>query len=268
MTSSPKLQSLFTILVISLLASNCYKTEKADLVVHNAVIYSVDENFTTYAAMAIRDGEIIELGAEREIMNRYDAKEVVDAQKRSVFPGFYDAHAHFLGAATNKGELNLFETESKEDMIARVISFASANKRSWIVGRGWDQNTWANNQFPDKTEIDSLFPETPVYLMRIDGHSALVNQRALDLAGITEATVISDGIIEKNTDGKLTGIVIDGASKRVEDKINPLPKKLLYNLIAETQKECFEAGVTTITDAGLSVKEILFLDSLHKSGDS
>ena len=267
MMSSQKLQSLFTILVISLLASSCYKTEKADLVVHNAVIYSVDENFTTYAAMAIRDGQIVELGAEREIMNRYDAKEVVDALKRPVYPGFYDAHAHFLGAATNKGELNLFGSKSKEDLIAKVISFAATNQRSWIVGRGWDENLWVDSQFPDKAEIDSLFPDTPVYLMRIDGHSALVNQRALDLADINSETVISDGIIEKNAKGELTGIVIDGASKRVEDKISPLPKSLLYKLIAQTQRECFEAGVTTITDAGLSVNEILFLDSLHKSGD-
>ena len=255
------------LLILSALFSGCYKTEKADLVIHNAVIYSVDENFSTYQAMAIADGKIIELGAEREIMNRYKAKEYVDAKSRAVFPGFYDAHSHFLGTATNKGELNLFGVASEKEMIEKVIAFNQKNEREWIVGRGWDQNLWAEKTFPDKAILDSLFPDKPVYLMRIDGHSALVNQKALDLAEITPETEISTGIIEKNEDGSLTGIVVDGASSLVESKIPSLPTGLVTTYISETEQECFQVGLTTVTAAGISVKEVLFLDSLQKKGN-
>lgn len=251
------------ILFLSVLLSSCIKTEKADLVIHNAVIYSVDENFTVYQAMAIADGKIIELGAEREIMNRYKADKFVDAGSRAVFPGFYDAHSHFLGTATNKGELNLFGVESDKEMIEKVIAFAEKNDREWIVGRGWDQNIWNDKAFPEKTKLDSLFPNRPVYLMRIDGHSALVNQRALDLAGITAETKIADGIIEKNPEGKLTGMVIDGASTLAERQIAPLENSRVAELLLQTEMECFNAGLTTVTTAGISVKELLFLDSLQ-----
>ncbi len=257
----------FIILITGVLATSCYKTKKADLVVHNAVIYSVDENFTTYQAMAIADGKIIELGAEREIMNRYKADKFIDAGSRSVYPGFYDAHSHFLGAATNKGELNLFGVKSESEMIEKVIAFAEKNNREWIVGRGWDQNIWAAKAFPEKAKLDSLFPDRPVYLMRIDGHSALVNQRGLDLAGITAETKIADGIIEKDAQGKLTGIVIDGASTLAERQISPLKNTRVAELLAETEMECFKAGLTTVTAAGISIKELLFLDSLQKQGN-
>ncbi len=260
-------KSAFYILLLIAITTSCYKTEKADLVVHNAVIYSVDENFTTYQAMAIADGKIIELGAEREIMNRYKADKVVDARSMPIFPGFYDAHSHFLGTATNKGELNLFGVESESEMIQKVIAFAKKNDSEWIVGRGWDQTIWENKTFPNKAMLDSLFPDRPVYLMRIDGHSALVNQIGLDLVGITNKTQISDGIIEKDKGGNLTGIVVDGASKLAEKEIPPLSEALVAKLLAETEMECFKAGLTTVTAAGISIKELHFLDSLQSAGN-
>lgn len=261
------LKASFIILIAGLLVTGCYKTEKADLVIHNAVIYSVDENFTIYQAMAIADGKIIELGAEREIMNRYNADKVIDAGLRAVFPGFYDAHSHFLGTATNKGELNLFGIESESKMIEKVKAFANKNDREWIVGRGWDQNIWSEKVFPEKAQLDSLFPDRPVYLMRIDGHSALVNQRALDISEITADTKLSTGIIEKDKEGKLTGIVVDGAASMVEKNIPGLANSRVAAFLAETEQECFKLGLTTVTAAGISIKDLHFLDSLQNKGD-
>lgn len=261
------IRTLVVVISISLFATSCYKTEKADLVVHNATIYSVNEDFTTYQAMAIRDGKIIELGAEREIMNRYRADKVVDARTRSVYPGFYDAHSHFLGAAKNKGELNLFGVSSENEMIERAIAFAATTDRDWIVGRGWDQHLWETQDFPTKTVLDSVFPDRPVYLMRIDGHAALVNQAALDIVGITPDTELSDGIIIKDAQGALTGIIVDGAASRVSKYITPLSTELVVGFVKEIEQDCFRAGLTTVTAAGISVKNLMLLDSLHKSGD-
>lgn len=267
MKTSQTLKTLVAVVGITFLLTSCYKTEKADLVVHNATIYSADENFTTYQAMAIRDGEIIELGAEREIMNRYRADKVIDARTRPVYPGFYDAHSHFLGAAKNKGELNLFDLESENEMIERTIAFAAKSDRDWIVGRGWDQNLWEVKDFPTKTALDSIFPDRPVYLSRVDGHAALVNQAALDIAGIAPDTEYTDGIIVKDDQGALTGILVDGAASRVSKHITPLSKELIVDFVNDIEQDCFRVGLTTVTEAGISVKDLMFLDSLHDSGD-
>ena len=134
------------------------------------------------------------------------------------------------------------------------------------MGRGWDQNIWSEKSFPEKAKLDSLFPDKPVYLMRIDGHSALVNQRALDLAGITPETELPTGIIEKNEEGMLTGIVVDGAASLIENKIPNLAGSQVATYLSKTEEECFQLGLTTVTAAGISVKELLFLDSLQRKG--
>lgn len=129
----------FFILCFSCFVS-CYRSEQADLVIHNAYIITVDPQDSQVEAMAIKDGKIIALGAEREILNRYQAAETIDARKKIIYPGFIDAHAHFLGYATNKGELSLHGVQSQAELIARVEKFAASSAREWIVGRGWDRS--------------------------------------------------------------------------------------------------------------------------------
>ncbi len=256
------------LLLLALLAAltGCFKSEDADLVVHNANIYSVDENFTTHQAMAIRDGKIIELGPEREILNRYNAKEKLDARKMWVYPGFIDAHSHFLGYARNKGELALWQVTSETDMISKAAAFAKKSDRHWIVGRGWDQNLWDNKNWPTRTVLDSLFPDRPVYLTRVDGHAALVNAEALRLAGIDSNTRISGGAVLLDANGEPTGVLIDRAKDLVKNIIPQVSGDQLIKLIKEAEADCFAAGLTGVTDAGIKVKEVGLLDSLHKAG--
>jgi predicted amidohydrolase YtcJ len=261
-----KLKFLVLYALAVAILSSCFQSEKADLVVHNALIYSVDENMTTHEAMAIKDGVIIELGQERQILNKYKAKEVVDAKMRPVFPGFYDAHSHFLGYADNMAEANLFGTKSPEEVLERLKDFASTNNREWIVGRGWDQNDWQVQEFPTKEMLDSLFPETPVYLNRVDGHAAWVNSAAIQSIGFDAETNIPGGAILKNQKGELTGIMLDRAGEVIEEIIPPLSREIKLDLIAKAQKNCVEAGLTTVTDAGLHSRDILFIDSLQKAG--
>ena len=261
-----KILSAVAFFVLATFLFGCYKTERADLVVHNAVIYSMDVDNTTYQAMAIRDGKIVEMGAERQIMNRYRTDRIVDAQTQVVYPGFYDAHSHFLGYARNKAELSLYGSRSQKEMMDRVVKFAATSDRRWIVGRGWDQNLWEDKSFPTKDELDLRFPDRPVILTRIDGHAALVNSAALREAGIDTSTFIHGGAILKDKNGQLTGVLIDLATERVSNVVPPLDKNLLNHLIEKAQEDCFAYGLTTVTDAGLPVEDILFIDSLHQSG--
>jgi len=254
------------LLALTAALTGCFKSEDADLIVHNATIYSVDDNFTTHQAMAIRDGKIIELGPEREILNRYNAKEKLDARKMWVYPGFIDAHSHFLGYARNKGELALWQIGSEAEMIEKTAAFAKTSDRHWIVGRGWDQNLWSDKQWPTRAVLDSLFPDRPVYLTRVDGHAALVNREALRLAGINSETRIDGGSVMLDSDNQPTGILIDRAKDKVKDIIPSIGGDLLIELIQAAQADCFTAGLTGVTDAGISVKEVELIDSLQQAG--
>jgi predicted amidohydrolase YtcJ len=191
MISKPPLLAL---LVLTMLFS-CVKQE-VDLIVHNATIYTVDEQFSIAEAMAISGNRIVDIGPEHEVLNKYAAKKTIDAEKKAVFPGFIDAHCHFYGYGLSLQKVNLTGTSSFQEVISRLIAFHTAHPDQWITGRGWDQNDWEDKHFPNKTLLDSLFPDVPVFVKRIDGHAALANQVALTEAGITPTTRIEGGIIE------------------------------------------------------------------------
>ncbi|MEP7170512.1 MAG: amidohydrolase, partial [Bacteroidota bacterium] len=143
-------------------------------------------------------------------------------------------------------------------------TYSKTNKFSWILGRGWDQNDWSIKEFPDKTILDSLFPNTPVFLMRVDGHAILVNQKTLDIAGITSKTKITGGEVEVKN-GILTGILIDNAKDSVRKLIPEFTEELKAEALMTGQKNCFEVGLTTVSDAGLEREKISLIDSLQKS---
>ena len=149
-----------------------YKSEQADLVIHNATIYTVDDQFAIAAAVAVKNGKIIAVGAEREIMNVFKADRVLDAQRGFVYPGFIDAHSHFIGYGETLNRVNLVGTKSWDDCIDRIkIHRKKFPDQIWIQGRGWDQNDWDVKEFPTNEKLNELFPDTPLYVKRIDGHA-------------------------------------------------------------------------------------------------
>ena len=259
----------FYFLIVALsttIISSChFKSKEADLILHNAVIFTVDDQFSTKEAMAIKDGKIIAIGPEREILNEYSAKEVIDCGKKFIYPGFIDAHCHFLGYGRTLQEVNLVDANSFEEVITRVVAFNNEQHPQWIRGRGWDQNDWPESDFPTKEKLDSLFPDTPVVLRRIDGHAMLVNQIVLDLAGIKSDVGIKGGEV-KMLNGKPTGILIDNAMLAVE-KIIPQPSKEFdTRALLDAQKNCFDVGLTTVDDAGIMKADVDLIKELHASG--
>jgi predicted amidohydrolase YtcJ len=258
---------LFSISLILTLTS-CIRGEKADLIVHNAVIYSVDENFTVYEAMAIKDGIIIDMGKENQILNKYSSDNIYDAKKSSIFPGFIDAHCHFLGYGLSLQQVDLNNVLSMEEMVSRCEIFQKEHPSSngWIVGRGWNNNLWENNNFPSNELLTKAFPDTPVLLRRIDGHGALANQKALDLAGIVDTTKIAGGHIEI-LEGKITGMLMDNAVDMVLSKIPSPTENEKRKAILDAQKNCFEVGLTTVDDAGIDKADVFLLEKMEKSGE-
>ena len=263
------MKSLSTFSVFSILAfilSSCSQKQKADLIVRNAIVYTVDSLFSTAESFAVKDGKFIAIGSNTEIETKYEAKETVDAQGKAIYPGFIDSHCHFYGYGKGLTSVNLVGTKSFEEVIQRVVQYAKTNKSEWIIGRGWDQNDWAVKEFPSKKQLDSIFPHTPVFLQRIDGHAALANNEAISRCHINIDKKVEGGIIEM-ANKEFTGIFIDNAVELLNKEIpQPTKEEITASLLA-AQKNCFAVGLTTVDDAGLEKKIIDQMDALQKSGE-
>jgi len=232
----------------------------------NAKVYTVNENFAMAKGFAVKDGKILEVADSETLQLKYKADDTYDAKGRTIYPGFIDAHAHFYGLGLQLQKVDLTGTQSFDEVIERIVKFQEKNKVDFITGRGWDQNDWEDQHFPNKERLDKLFPNTPVAVTRIDGHALLANQKALDLAGITPNTKVEGGEIEIK-DGKLTGILIDNPMSLVRNVIPEPTKEEAINGLMEAQKIAFNLGLTTIDDAGLRKDAIMLIDSLQQSGD-
>lgn len=244
----------------------CQGKKEVDLVVHNARVYTVDGEFSIREAFAIKDGKFVETGSSEDILNKYNATEVVDAGGLPVYPGFYDAHSHFLGFARTLMQADLMGSESFDEIITRLQAFRQEfPDAQWLVGRGWDQNLWPVKNFPDRRDLDAAFPDIPVYIVRVDGHAALANSKALELAGINQPVSVDGGSIEFKG-GRLTGILVDNAMNAVTAQIPEPTEDELVSLLQKAQELSVELGLTTVNDAGLDRPQIEFLDNLYKEG--
>jgi len=245
--------------------SACKFRQKVSSIVHHAKIYTADKNFSIQQAMAIEDGKIVATGSNDEILKAYDADDITDMAGKNIYPGFIDAHCHFTGYATDMWKCDVTGTTSFEEVIAELTRYAATAKTTWLFGRGWDQNDWAIKEFPTKEKLDALFPDRPVFLKRVDGHAALVNQKALDIAGITTSTKIDGGTIEIRN-GLLTGILVDNAMDIAENKIPLIDDKLAVQYFLQAQDTCFSYGLTGVHDCGISEHTIQLVDAAQQAG--
>ncbi|MEP3571205.1 MAG: amidohydrolase, partial [Flavobacteriaceae bacterium] len=177
-----------------------------------------------------------------------------------------DAHCHFYGLGLNQQVVDLVGTSSFGEIVDRVVAFQKEQPTNFIRGRGWDQNDWKVKEFPTKDKLDELFPDTPIALERVDGHAYLVNQKALDLAGITVNTQVEGGEIVKKG-GKLTGVLVDNPMALI-DAVTPKPtRKTQIQALKDAEQLCLDYGLTTVDDAGLHRHTIELIDSLQGTGD-
>ncbi len=257
------MRTCFFMLFFSLIIS-CNTMNRADLLVYNAVVYTVDSLFTMQEAMVIKDGKILETGNYAELKNKYNAVEELDAKGKYIYPGFNDAHAHFVGYALSLKKVNLTNTKSWNEVLERVRAFAEKNPDGWITGRGWDQNDWDVKTFPDNNLLNKFFPDRPVMLTRIDGHALIANDDALKAAGLQATDKISGGEIIVS-EGKMTGVLIDNAMNALTAKVPEPSETLMQSALQEAQKNCFALGITSLTDCGLSYKDVEFLQKMYKN---
>ena len=239
-------------------------SEKVDLIVYNATIYSVDPYNTKYSSLAVKDGKFKYVGGD-EILSTFSSQNIINAQGLPIYPGFIDSHAHFYDLGFYLNQVDLKNTQSLEEVIDRVTEFDAENNPNFILGRGWDQNDWKNKTFPTNTLLNEKFPDKPVVLRRIDGHAYLVNDYALKLAGIDNSTKVKGGEIVK-IGNRLTGVLIDNSMRLVNNIIPEPSKEESIQALLSAQDLAFKYGLTTISDAGLTKEQIYLIDELHKDG--
>ncbi len=257
------MKSILYALLFSAIFSACSQKEQADVIVYSAKVYTVNEQFDTVEAFAVKDGKILDLGSSKDIRSKFSAENEVDANGKAIYPGFIDAHAHFFGYGQSLQAVDLRDTKSWLEILQRLTDFAKTHPDGWLIGNGWDQNDWENKAFPNNKELSKLFPNRPVFLNRVDGHAAIVNQKAFNEAGITGEQKLTGGdMLTEN--GKLTGVLIDNAVGLVESKIPAPNAKLAEKILTDAQKNCFAAGLTTIDDCGLPYQMVDLIQKLQQ----
>jgi predicted amidohydrolase YtcJ len=260
------MKKITLIIPILLIIVSCSHFKKeADLIIHNAKIYTVNNNFAMAEALAVKDGKFIAVGENKEIINNYESENKINLNGKPVYPGFIDPHCHFFGYSMNLRQVNLVGTDSFDSIIEKLKQYNKKNNPEWLVGRGWDQNDWKVKKFPDKDKLDREFPDKPVFLKRIDGHAAIVNSKALKIAGIDENTQIEGGKILKEN-GQPTGVLIDNAAGLVSKHIPEPTREEKINALQKGAENCFGVGLTTVADAGLPYQSIQLMDSLQQNG--
>lgn len=251
-------------LILLLIFTRCTTNTEVDLIVYNAKIYTVDSTFSTAEAFAVKNGIFIDIGKSDDILKRYNAKETIDAHQKAVYPGFYDAHGHSFLLANAMQEVDVTGVKTMDELVERIQKYRQINPdKKWIVGAGWDQNIWEDKSFPTKDSLDKFFPNTPIFLSRIDYHTALVNGKALEIAQIDSAQIVEGGMIVGDAAGAPTGVLIDNAMLLVKKFIPLIAEHDLLNNLQQAQDSLFAVGLTSIVDAGLNEEQLDHIKSFY-----
>ena len=247
--------------------TSCNQKTPVDLIVHNAVVYTVDDDFTKAQAFAVKDGKFVAVGDEETIMNQYAAMETIDAQGDAVYPGFMDGHCHFTSYGENLIRwANLKGCRSFDEVIERLKAHDSLYPSEWLLGRGWDQNRWEMAEFPDNERLAEVFPAKKVLLTRVDGHAVLVSKEVLELAGIDQNTKM-DGGMAIVKDGRCTGVLLDNLADAAKALVPKMETEQRVQAFMKAQENCMAVGLTSVTDAGLNIATIELIDSMQQAGE-
>ena len=256
------MKSIFKAMLLLLIGATSCTNHNADLIIHNARIYTVNDSFELASTLVVKDGKFIAVGNE-DLLEKYSAAAKLDLKGIPVYPGLIDAHCHFYQLGLAQEHVDLRGAKSVEEVIARLKAFASTSEAKVLMGRGWDQNLWEEKVFPSKEILDKAFPDKLVVLERIDGHAAYVNSNVLTAAKITKDTKVEGGevIIANN---EPTGILIDKASDLAYAILPEPSREEQIIALQKAEKIAFANGLTTVDDAGLNRAQLELIDSLQR----
>jgi predicted amidohydrolase YtcJ len=237
----------FILLAISI--SGCYKGKSVDVVIHNARIHTMNDSDAIFEAIAIKDGKIIEVGPEQQILNKYTSEEEIDAGGKDIYPGLTDFNGHIFELAKRKLSLDLTGTRSYDELLVRLEKYSQLNSSSFIVGRGLDTSLWNSKEKFSNERLNSSFSKIPVCLYLIGDEVFLANNALLNQSKIES----KDGIIKGNSIEKIATI------------IPSYSKDQLKKIFLEIQNQLFQYGITGVHEAGVTFENLQLFKELVKS---
>ena len=258
-------------LILSLLALFIFGCEdqKADMIIHNGVIYTMNDLNPITEAVAVGDGKIIALGKYRDLDPLINAKtKIINLSGAMMTPGIIEGHGHFYGLGLAKMQLDLSKTESYQDLIDMVSdAVRNSNPGEWILGRGWHQSKWSDNKddfvkgFQTHDRLSEVSPKNPVWLKHASGHAGFANQNAMDIANVNRETEFGfGGEIIKDLSKEPTGVFNERAQGLISSHIdNNLSEDSDIRAIELAVKTSLENGITSFHDAGTGKKTIEIL---------
>ena len=258
------------ILPLILLLIGC-ETEKADMIIHNGTIYTMNDLMPTTESVAIRNGKIIALGKYRDLDDLITPRtKIINLNGAMMTPGLIEGHGHFYGLGLAKMQLDLSTAESYAELVSMVSdAIDRSNPGEWILGRGWHQSKWSDNAdsfikgFQTHDSLSKISPNNPVWLKHASGHAGFANQKAMDIAGVSSETEFGfGGEIIKDLSGNPTGVFNERAQGLISKHVDTnLGKDSDIRAIELAVKTCLEHGITSFHDAGTGSKTITTLRS-------
>lgn len=218
----------------------------------------VNNKMQQFSALQINDDNIVKLFTAKDTLPSSDKITYIDGQGKTLIPGLIDAHGHVLSYGLSLLRIDVINTTSEQEAVAKVKTYADKNTTlSWLQGRGWNQVQWPSNQFPTAASLDEYFEDIPVALSRIDGHALWVNSKAMALAGISKDTAdVEGGQIIRDEDGNPTGVFVDNAMNLIYSKIPQLTLEETQHALKIAMHSLAKVGLTSVHDAGIGSKNI------------
>ncbi len=275
------MKKLLTLLALALVLTACQEqtdtsnhsapeqaARYADVsIVSNATIYTADPNTPKIEAFAYQGDRFIDVGAAASLIEKYPGAANVDLDGATVVPGIIDAHGHLLGLGQSLLNVDLRGTKSVDEIIAKLkVRAESLPEGQWLLGRGWDQNDWDVIKLPSAADLDTAFPDRPVWLERIDSHAGWANSKAMqvstqDLSGDWQP---SGGEIRRDSNSLPTGIFIDNASDLIQSQVPAETDEQLLNALKVAMNKTASVGLTAMHDAGTSLRVWRLLEQLKQ----
>ena len=232
--------------------------QAADLLLSNVNGYTLDSSgkLQHFQALLVDQGKVVATGSSADLAKRAGGARIVDGHGQTLLPGLIDAHGHVLELGYARNSVDLSETRSLDEALAKVKAYAAAHpEATWIRGGGWNQEIWKLGRFPTAKELDAVVSGRPVWLSRIDGHASWANSAAIKLAGVTKATKDpSGGRIERDVDGNPTGVFVDGAADLVNAVVPAVTMQDKVAALDTALAEMASVGLTGVSDAGIDLE--------------
>lgn len=250
-------RQVILILVALFFAFSC-STEPEGFILHNVNGYTLagdNMELINFEAIAVQNGKVAATGTAEEMRQEHEGLEEIDGEGRTLIPGLIDAHVHVMGLGYQQLDVDVQGIDSLDETLEAIRQYAEDNPDlEWIRGRGWNQVLWEENEFPTAEDLDSVVPDRPVYLTRVDGHAAWTNSRAMEMAGISRDTPdLQGGVVRRDEFGDATGIFVDATMSYITQHIPQRTEEENEQALELALQVMAEHGLTSVHDARINV---------------